>query len=194
MIERYHTIAADPPWLECGGGQSKRGADRHYPLMSKKDIVVAMRDSGVWRPAGSCHLWLWATSNHLPDALWLMQVLEFEYKTSAVWVKAINSPWDDERTPFCDMARVALQIGLGQYMRHAHEWLLLGTRGEASVPPPKSRRPSVIFAPRKRHSEKPSEAYDLIESVSPGPRLEMFARQPRDGWTVWGNQIQETQE
>jgi hypothetical protein len=82
-----------------------------------------------------------------------------------------------------------LQIGLGQYMRHAHEWLLLGTRGRAMIPEPANRMPSVIFAERTKHSKKPQEAYGLIERASPGPRLEMFAREPRDGWDVWGNEV-----
>jgi len=187
---QYQTIAADPPWLERGGGKSKRGADRHYQLMGKKEIVETMRSAPEWRPAGSCHLWLWATSNFLPDALWVMQVLGFEYKTSAVWVK-LNGRGQEGfgRLRPIDGARDILQIGLGQYMRHAHEWLLLGTQGPAMVPEPANRMPSVIFAPRTKHSRKPIEAYQLIESTSPGPRLEMFAREPRDGWTVFGDEI-----
>ena len=220
MIERYQTIASDPPWLERGGGKSKRGADRHYPLMGKKDIVRVMRDCGEWRPSASCHLWLWATSNFLRDALWVMGCLGFEYKTSAVWIK-VNDEFprltvftDNNGRQWmacehgqeigrvcvaCGMALTlpdvmevlndALQIGLGQYMRHAHEWLLFGTMGKAMVPEPANRMPSVIFAPRTKHSTKPIEAYRLIESTSPGPRLELFARQPRDKWSVWGNEI-----
>jgi N6-adenosine-specific RNA methylase IME4 len=135
---------------------------------------------------------MWSTSNFLPDALWLMQALRFEYKTSAAWVKIRNEFSFKEPELYDTVNELAgdhLQIGLGQYMRHAHEWLLLGTRGDAMVPEPADRMPSVIFAPRTRHSEKPQEAYTLIERASPGPRLEIFAREPRDGWTVWGNEI-----
>lgn len=208
-VHLYRTIVSDPPWLERGGGKSKRGADRHYPLMDKKRIAETMRLAPEWSLAPSCHLWLWATSNFLPDALWVMQALGFEYKTSAVWVKtdvvealaAENEPVETE--PLFDSSgkhigyrlieelnlRSGMQIGLGQYMRHAHEWLLLGTRGKAMVPEPANRMPSVIFAPRTKHSRKPIEAYRLIESTSPGPRLEMFAREPRDGWSVFGNEV-----
>jgi N6-adenosine-specific RNA methylase IME4 len=165
--------------------------------MDKKEIVKTMRDSDVWRPAADCHLWLWATSNHLKDALWVMEVLGFEYKTSAVWVKCTNEKlmgthgvaFGPETETTNQLTRKSLQIGLGQYMRHAHEWLLLGTRGKAMVPPPEDRMPSVIFAPRTKHSKKPGEAYELIESVSPGPRLEMFARRPMKNWDSWGNEI-----
>jgi N6-adenosine-specific RNA methylase IME4 len=143
-------------------------------LLNKKQIVDVMRGAPVWRPAADCHLWLWCTSNFLRDALWTMEVLGFEYKTNAVWSK---------------MKHGRLQIGLGQYLRHAHELLLLGVRGQPRVPEPADRMPSVIIAPRARHSAKPVEAFELIERVSDGPRLEMFARDPRENWTVWGNEV-----
>jgi N6-adenosine-specific RNA methylase IME4 len=163
--------------------------------MGWKDILTTMREAlgyyGNGSVAESCHLWLWATSNFLPDALKVMGGLGFEYKTSAVWVKCqpvvrIGHVDHCIEQPYAD---VGLQIGLGQYMRHAHEWLLLGTRGQAVVPPPQMRRPSVIFAPRTKHSEKPADAYTLIERTSPEPRLEMFARAERSGWDVWGNEV-----
>jgi N6-adenosine-specific RNA methylase IME4 len=154
--------------------------------MSKRQILWTMLDSEIGKSVfgkatkTACHLWVWATSNHLDAALWLMQCLGFEYKTSAVWVKAkfVEGEMGEK-----------LQMGLGQYMRHCHEMLLLGTRGQAMIPNPAERKLSVIVAARTRHSEKPVEAYSLIESVSPGPRLELFARKPRAGWDVWGNEV-----
>jgi N6-adenosine-specific RNA methylase IME4 len=163
--------------------------------MKWQDILTTMREAlgyyGNGLVAESCHLWMWATSNFLPDALRVMGGLGFEYKTSAVWVKAWpvvrigpdDHGWDK---PWVD---VGLQLGLGQYMRHSHEWLLLGTRGPAAVPPPERRQPSVIIAPRTTHSTKPAEACRLIECTSEGPRLEMFARAQRPGWDVWGNEV-----
>ena len=82
----YGCISADPPWDESGGGKCKRGADRHYPLIKKKeDIRDAMLQSGKWYPAETCHLWLWVTNNFLPDGLWLMAELGFTYKTNRAW-------------------------------------------------------------------------------------------------------------
>lgn len=191
MRELFKTIAADPPWQEHGGGKSTRGCQRHYQTMDKKAIVKTMLEADGWRPDRSgCHCWLWATSNHLKDALWVMEVLGFEYKTSAVWVKVKrgDAKYDLDHPPVQPWP--SLQIGLGQYMRHSHEWLLLGTMGNAMVPEPAERMPSVIFAPRTKHSAKPEEAYQLIESVSPGLRLEMFARnKDRPGWSFWGKEI-----
>lgn len=181
--EKQKCISVDPPWLERGCGKCKRGADKHYPLMTKEQIVYEIAASKEFNPdwEGGCHLWLWATSNHLSDALWVIENLRsgghkgqrFKLKTTAVWVKMRNDK---------------LQIGLGQYMRHSHELLLLATTGKAMVPTPENRPPSVIFAERTKHSKKPKEAFDLIEKVSPGPRLEMFARGPRDGWAVHGHE------
>jgi len=163
----YRCIVADPPWAERGAGQCKRGADRHYPLLADSDMGYVMRESGVWEPDDDCHLWIWATNNHLRGGLDLLAELGFRYITNLVWVKD--------------------RIGLGQYLRGQHELCLLGVRGEAMVPE-KRDVPSVVFAPRGQHSAKPADAFAAIERVSPGPRLEMFARSARGGWTVWGNE------
>ncbi len=165
----YRCIAADPPWLEKGGS---RGADKHYPLLPTSEIPRVMMQSPLWRPAADAHLWLWVTSNFLDDGLFVMKALGFRSVTSAVWVKP--------------------SIGIGQYLRLRHEFLLFGVRGrlhtlDHSVD-------SVIEAPRGRHSEKPPEAYHRMERVSPGPRLEIFARAPRAGWDVWGNEVSSSAE
>lgn len=76
---------------------------------------------------------------------------------------------------------------IGQYLRLRHELLLFGVRGRLHTQD--HGVDSVVQAARTRHSEKPEEAYRRIERVSPGPRLEMFARSPRPGWDVWGNEV-----
>jgi N6-adenosine-specific RNA methylase IME4 len=177
----YRCIAADPPWDESGGGKIKRGANRHYPLLKKKEqIRDVMLESGFWRPAVDCHLWLWVTNNFLPVGLWLMKELGFDYKTNRAWAKMepyseVGILWQKQRH------------GLGQYMWGEHELLLFGTRGKAMMPPSQGRPGTLLLAPRtKQHSEKPLQAYADMEFISPGPRLEMFARDPRPGWDVWG--------
>lgn len=192
-MSEYRCIALDPPWPEYGGGKSKRGADRHYRLMSPRRIGETVLASPSWSPAADCHLWMWTTKSSLASALWLIEQFGFRYVTSAVWVKmrsAMTRHERDELEAGCSPdPRHRLQVGLGQYTRGAHELLLLGTRGKAMVPSPVDRLPDVIFAERTRHSAKPDEAYALIERVSPGPRLEMFARASRSGWDVWGNEV-----
>ena len=167
MNELYRCIAADPPWNERGGGGvSKRGADRHYPLLSTPEIVRVMLSASAWRPAESCHLWLWVTNNYLDDGLFVMKALGFRYVTNLAWSKP--------------------SFGLGFYLRGQHELCLFGTRG-ATMRPNFHDAGSVIQADKAAHSRKPEEFYELIERVSPAPRLEMFARSRRAGWDSFGN-------
>jgi len=193
--KKYHTILADPPWNESGGGKCKRGADRHYPLMHVKQIAQVMSMCGEYKSADAdCHLYLWATNNFLPDALWLMGTLGFRYVTNTVWVKVWERSEDDDESVIAgrkplDIVRERLQLGLGQYQRGAHELLFFGTRGITFLPITVDRLPSVVFAERGKHSQKPESFYSLIEARSRGPYLEMFARNKRDGWNSWGNEV-----
>lgn len=199
---RYRCISPDPPWNERGGGKSTRGAQRHYGLMKTPDIAdllaeelgvirerpltggepraVALRSDTKIEPSG-CHLWIWVTDNYLRDGLWVMEQLGFRYIRTLAWEKQNDHG--------------GLYIGLGQYLRGSHELCLLGTLAlggaKAMVPDPGNRPPSVVRAPRGEHSAKPQEAYSVMERVSPGPRLEMFARNARPGWDCWGNQAPE---
>jgi N6-adenosine-specific RNA methylase IME4 len=80
-------------------------------------------------------------------------------------------------------------------VRNQHELLLIGRRGEMPVPLPANRPPSVIQAPRREHSQKPDEAYEVIERMYPGlPKIELFARNIRPGWMQWGNEVAEAAE
>lgn len=169
----YRCVMSDPPWPESGGGKIKRGADRHYRLMKHPEILKLMHSVLDGKLDESCHLWLWATDNHLLEAVYVMQGLGFRLVRTMVWVK---------------MREGKLQIGLGQYMRGSHESCLFGVRGPTLKTPTAQRQPSVVLAARRLHSQKPDEAYRAIELTSPGPRLEMFARYSRDGWDQWGNE------
>ena len=107
----------------------------------------------------------------LLDALNIMQAWGFQYVTHAVWDKEI--------------------IGLGTYLRHQHENLLIGYRGDHIARATLSS--SVIRAPRRQHSRKPDKAYEIIERMYPTlPKIELFARNARDGWAAWGNQAPST--
>lgn len=195
---RYRTIVLDPPWNERGGGKVKRGADRHYKTMSAKAIVKTVLESGAFTPdRNGCSVWVWATANYLDDALWVMDRLGAEYVTNAVWVKAEvikDPPMADLPPQIYPPGNTPLVVpqapGLGQRVRMCHEHLLYGRIGRVPVPPTDRRLPSVVYAPRRKHSEKPDEAYRLIESHDgDGPKLDMFARTKRDGWDVWGDEV-----
>jgi N6-adenosine-specific RNA methylase IME4 len=142
-----------------------RAAENHY----RTEELDALKAFKVPADKDSVLL-LWSTSSMLPEALQLMTAWHFKYKTQAVWVKP--------------------SFGLGYWWRQQHELLLLGTRGKMRAPPPELRFPSVILAPRRRHSEKPDEAAEMIERMFPNvPRLEMFARVRRPSWDAWGDEV-----
>lgn len=162
--KKYTTVLADPPWPERGGGKIKRGADRHYSLMSIQEIETFLRRVPY---ADNCHFYMWVTNNYLYDGLKILDHLGFRYITNIAWVKD--------------------RIGLGYYFRGQHELLLFADRGQ--VKPLCHKEPTVIQAKRRKHSQKPDEQYTKIEAVSPGPYLEVFAREKRDGWDVIGNEV-----
>ena len=191
MIGTFNLIMADPPWHETGG--CGRGTGNHYPTIKRREDILRVMVTAehptlgpIWRPADVAHMWMWATTTSLPDAMWLMDALGFTYKTVGVWGKT-NSVGQ-------------LKIGMGQYMRHTFEPILFGVRGKgARALSPSSTSVSdwldtieqPVIARRRRHSQKPDEMVAKIEQVSAGAdrRLEMFAREEREGWTPWGNEI-----
>ena len=169
ITKKYATIYADPPWPEYGGGKIKRGADRHYPLMTVKEIKK-LPVQGI--TAENAHLYLWVTNNYLPAGLEVMQAWGFRYVTTITWAKD--------------------RIGLGQYFRGMTEHCLFGVKGKLPYKTLDGKRQqgrTLLVAPRERHSQKPVEMYDMIERVSYGPYIELFARNKRAGWDSWGNEV-----
>ncbi len=161
---RFGTIYADPPWRY--GNQGTRAAtDDHYPTLSVAEIA-ALPVAAVAAP--NAHLHLWTTNAFLPDAFGILVAWGFAYKSVFVWVKP--------------------QMGIGNYWRVSHEFLVLGVRGDA--PFGDHSIPSWLEARRGRHSAKPEQVRALIERVSPGPYLECFGRRAVAGWTVWGNEVE----
>jgi N6-adenosine-specific RNA methylase IME4 len=165
--KRYGVILADPPWsFEVWAAETgmDRAADNHYPTSTIEDIKAT--DIGSIA-ADDCVLFLWATSPMLPHALMVMAAWGFEYKSSAVWIKTKD--------------------GTGYWFRNRHELLLVGTKGNIPAPAMGTQDSSVIEAPARTHSEKPDEAYELIEKYFPTvPRIELNARRKRAGWDAHG--------
>lgn len=136
--------------------------------------------------AKDCHLFLWTTGPHLQQAFAVMNAWGFRYSSLAfVWVKRRKQP-DGDHDGVLFMDRRDLFTGMGYTTRQNAELILLGRRGS-----PKRLAKDVhqvITAPRQEHSRKPVEAHTRIERYCDGPRLEMFARAPREGWVTWGNE------
>lgn len=171
MQKKYKTIYADPPWPEKGGGQIKRGADKHYPVMSVLDIRL-MASFVQALSEDNCHLYMWVTNNYLPDGLKVMAAWGFEYKTMITWMKD--------------------RFGLGQYFRGLTEHCLFGVKGNLPykvVDDVRQQGVTGFMAPRGEHSVKPEDMRQMIEKVSYAPFLELFARRETPGWDVWGNEI-----
>jgi N6-adenosine-specific RNA methylase IME4 len=122
------------------------------------------------------HLYLWVPNALLPDGLEVMRSWGFEYKTNIIWEKVRRDGLPDGR-------------GVGFYFRNVTEVLLFGIRGtnNRTLAPARSQV-NLIRTMKREHSRKPDEMISLIETCSPGPYLEMFARGNRDGWAMWGNQ------
>lgn len=164
--QRYPVIYADPPWRYEFAESESRAIENQYPTMSLEEI----RELGIAGIAtDDAILFMWATSPKLAEAMSVIESWGFTYRSSAVWVKP--------------------QLGMGYYFRQQHELLLVATRGDMPAPAPADRPRSVVTANRSEHSEKPAEFAAAIECMYPTlPKIELFCRTPREGWTVWGNQ------
>ena len=163
----FQTIVIDPPWYwgdENDNNQFGR-AKPDYATMPFEDIlkcpVAKFADE-------NCHLYLWITNRSFPKGFELIEAWGFRYITCLTWVKP--------------------SIGLGNYFRGSTEQVLFAIKGNM---PLRRRDVGTHFeAPRgEKHSEKPNEVYDLIETCSYAPYIELFSRHNRDGWTLWGSDV-----
>lgn len=174
--KKYKTIYADPPWQFAN--RTGKMAPEHkrlnrYSTMKLEDIkklpVSDVADD-------KSHLYLWVPNALLPEGLEVMKAWGFEYKTNIVWEKVRKDGMPDGR-------------GVGFYFRNVTEILLFGIRGDKNrTLQPGRSQVNLIRSMKREHSRKPDEFIPLIESCSPGPYLELFARGDRDNWDMWGNQ------
>ena len=126
-----------------------------------------IKDIPVHEMAGeNCVLWLWTTNSHLPDALEIIKEWGFQYKTLLTWVKN--------------------RIGTGHWLRGRTEHCIMAVKGHPVIN--LSNQATVIHAPVREHSQKPDEFYRLVETLCLGSKIELFARESRDGWDRWLSQ------
>jgi N6-adenosine-specific RNA methylase IME4 len=203
MSAPFTTILADPPWRYADAlrmSATKRSSQDQYRTMTVDEIcalytpsrlehqsaIVPERRTAVVVPGRLCDrfdiaddafLWLWTTNAMLLDgsAAAVCNAWGFTPKQVVTWVK-MNKEF-------------VVQLGMGRYTRGATEHLLLATRGKAASKVVSHSETNVIFAPRLAHSAKPDVVYRLVEAVSPGPYLELFARTRREGWTQHGDEL-----
>jgi N6-adenosine-specific RNA methylase IME4 len=172
----FRTILADPPWRfqnRTGKMAPEHRRLSRYGTMEMADIA-ALPISKVC--ASTAHLYLWVPNALLPEGIQILRAWGFEYKSNIVWHKIRKDGGSDGR-------------GVGFYFRNVTELVLFGVKGKnARTLPPGRRQVNYLKSQKREHSRKPDELYDLVESCSPGPYLELFARGTRKGWAAWGNQ------
>jgi N6-adenosine-specific RNA methylase IME4 len=175
---RYGVIYADPPWSfhNWSAKGTGRNAISHYdcldfPALASLPIAELAADN--------CALFLWVTDPLLPRAIELMEAWGFEYKTVAFyWVK-LNTAAKHPADYF---------TGLGYWTRANPEQCLLCTRGKPTRQAKNVKR--LIVEKRREHSRKPECVRERIERLVAGPYLELFARETKQGWDTWGDQVE----
>ncbi|WP_370858156.1 MT-A70 family methyltransferase [Parasutterella sp.] len=178
VVGGFRTILADPPWRFSN--RTGKVAPEHkrlgrYSTMSLDEIKQLPVPLSA---ADNSHLYLWVPNALLPEGLSVMESWGFRYVSNIVWAKRRKDGGPDGR-------------GVGFYFRNVTEILLFGVRGHMRTLQAGRSQVNMIETRKREHSRKPDEQYELIESCSPGPYLEMFARYPRPNWTVWGNEAAE---
>ena len=164
-LDTYDIIYCDPPWKYDFAETNNRKIENHYPTMSIDELcemeIPKIQDNAL--------LLMWATSPKLVEALKLIDAWGFNYKTHSIWNKEI--------------------IGMGYWFRGQHELLLVATKGNFSPPEIENRNSSIYSEKRNKHSKKPEFYYDWIDKSWPYyNKIEMFARQKKEGWSYYGNE------
>jgi N6-adenosine-specific RNA methylase IME4 len=179
---KYRTIVADPPWPQKRGGPLTgregfldTGDSLPMPYRTMSVLEIATLPVQYTFADADAHLYLWATSRFLGDAFNVLRAWGFEYSTTLVWAKR------------------PIGHGLGGAYGIATEFVLFARRGSLPAVSRVGRNWFDWKRPyddrgKPRHSAKPPEFYAMVEQVSPGPYLEMFARDFRLGWDSWGDE------
>jgi N6-adenosine-specific RNA methylase IME4 len=181
----FACVMADPPWRFASNSDAKpnRNARRHYATLKPAEIAT-LPLAGV--AARDAYLFLWVTGPFLAIGAHVAVMKAWGFTPTAMgftWIKLRRSLAGQ---PSLFFAERDLFFGPGLTLRRNAEFCVLGKRGK----PQRLAKDvfEVIIAPVGRHSEKPAEAHARVERFCPGPYLELFARQSRQGWTVWGDQ------
>jgi N6-adenosine-specific RNA methylase IME4 len=171
----FQTVLADPPWRFANRtgkvAPEHRRLDRYGTLDLESIKAIPVADI----TARNAHLYLWVPNALLPEGIEVLQAWGFRYVSNIVWAKRRKDGGPDGR-------------GVGFYFRNVTEPILFGVKGSMRTLAPARSTVNMIETRKREHSRKPDEQYDLIESCSPGPYLEMFARYARPGWSAWGNE------
>jgi N6-adenosine-specific RNA methylase IME4 len=171
-IGNWRCVVADPPWWPSlhrntvgrSNGPYRAGPQRYYRLLSV-DEIVALRPT----TAAKAHLYLWCLNQHVDWGYVVARAWGFEPQQILTWCKP--------------------GLGTGRFQSNSEQVLVCRKGGPTQNAFGFTKGTWFRWPRGTRHSEKPVDLFRLVESVSPGPYLEMFARQPRAGWSVWGDEV-----
>ena len=165
----FEVISVDPPWPYEGDSKNITSYDPNgrrvanpYPEMSIeeiKQIQIPASDNSV--------LFLWTTHKFLRDAFDILNDWGFEYKATMIWDKE--------------------KMGMGAWLRMQCEFCLVAIKGKPYWDNTSYR--DIIREPRREHSRKPDLFFEMVSKITIGRRLEYFSRQQREGWEVFGNDV-----
>lgn len=177
--KRFATILADPPWQfqnRTGKMAPEHKRLSRYTTLSLNEICEI---PVIEHTTERAHLYLWVPNALLNEGLEVMRRWGFNYKSNIIWYKIRKDGGPDRR-------------GVGFYFRNVTEMILFGVKGtNARTLQPGRTQENIIVSRKREHSRKPDEQYNLIETCSWGPFLEMFARGNREDWYCWGNQAED---
>jgi len=166
--KKYKIILADPPWsYRFGrvGSEYKHGSAAKYETMSIDELCLLNVNDITDKDSV---LFLWSTTPMLPDAFKVLDSWGFVYKTAIYWRKIMS-------------------LGMGFWFRGQVEVCLMGVKG--SVKAFHSQKPNFIQSKVRKHSQKPDALYSIIEALDLEPKIELFARQRREGWDAYGESL-----
>lgn len=179
--QKFGAILIDPPWRFMN--RTGKVAPEHKRLARYKTMSIEELSRLPVGELGqpTSHIYLWCPNALLAEGLQLMGTWGFTYKTNLIWFKVRKDGGPDGR-------------GVGFYFRNVTEMVLFGIRGKLRTLAPGRRQTNIIVQRKREHSRKPPDLHRIIEECSPGPSVELFARERTPGWSQWGDQVDTYEE
>jgi N6-adenosine-specific RNA methylase IME4 len=174
---QFGTVLIDPPWRfqNRTGKMAPEHRRLHRYRTMEFDEIAALPVGDL--AAARSHLYLWTPNALLPEAIDILRGWGFTYKTNLIWFKVRKDGGPDGR-------------GVGFYYRNVTEVVLLGVKGNLRTLAPARSQVNILISRKEEHSRKPRELHSMIQRCSPGPYLELFAREKVAGWTQWGDELE----
>ena len=168
-VKKYQTIIIDPPWTVKNNLKNlkyyRTGKTMPYPLMTNQEILnFPINDFADTR----CDLFLWTITSKIPFCFLLLKKWDFKYMDFLAWDKGIGVPVN------------------GIYRRV--EWIMYAYKGKMGINKKGKFIPTMFYEKRGRHSRKPDILYNTLKENTQPPRINIFAREQRNGYDAWGNE------